>query len=177
MKGSLSTGDIDKVVLIAWPDADLAGDFMFTKTTSGFFWEARGADGRSFSISWRIKKQGCTAQHTVEAETINLTTCLRSEPLPAQFLLQKLIRKPANVLLMEDNEATITSTRKGYSPAMRHLPRVHRIAIGLLYEITTREKKQTKIATCGFTRQPLLTVRETSSRRRWTAPSSRTLST
>ena len=140
LKGSLSTGDIDKVVLIAWPDADLAGDFMSTKSTSGFFLEARGAEGRSFPISWGSKKQGCTAQHTAEAETISLATCLRSELLPAQFLLQKLIRKPVNVMMMEDNEATIPSIRKGYSPAMRHLPRVHRISIGLLNEITTREE-------------------------------------
>ena len=76
----------------------------------------------------------------MEAETISLATCLRSELLPGQFVLQKLIRKPVNAMLMEDNEATITFIRKGYSPAMRHLPRVYRISIGLLNEITTREK-------------------------------------
>ena len=65
---------------------------------------------------------------------------MRSELLPAQFLLQKLIRKPTNVMPMENNEATITSIRKGYSSAMRHLPRVHRITIGLLDETTTREE-------------------------------------
>ena len=40
---------------------------------------------------------------------------------------------------MEDNEVTITSIRKGGSPAMRHLPRIHRISLGLPNEITTRE--------------------------------------
>ena len=140
LKGSLSTGDVNEVMLIAWPDADLAGDFMTTKSTSGFFLEARGAEGRSFPISWGSKKQGCTAQHTAEAETISLATCLRSELLPAQFLLQKIIRRPVSAMVMEDNEATITSIRKGYSPAMRHLPRVHRISIGLLHEITTRDE-------------------------------------
>ena len=43
-------------------------------------------------------------------------------------------------MMMEDYEATITSIRKGYSPAMRHLPRAHRISLGLLNEITTREE-------------------------------------
>ena len=57
LKGSLSTGDIDKVVRIAWPDADLAIDFMSTKSTNGFLLEARGAEGRSFHISWGSKKQ------------------------------------------------------------------------------------------------------------------------
>ena len=140
LKGSLSTGDIDKVVLIAWPDADLAGDLMSTRSTSVFFLEVSGAEGRSFPISWGSKQQGCTAQHTAESETISLATCLRSELLPAQFPLQKLIRKPFNAMLMGDNEATITPIRKGCSPAMRHLPRVHRISIGLLNEITTREE-------------------------------------
>ena len=55
LKGSLSTGDIDKVVLIAWPDSDLAGDFMSTRNTRSFFLEAR-AERRSFSISWGSKK-------------------------------------------------------------------------------------------------------------------------
>ena len=127
------------MVLIAWPDADLAGDFMSTRSASGFFLEARGADGRSFPISWGSKKQGCTAQHTAEAETISLAACLRSELLPAQFLLQKLIRKSVNAMPM-DSEATITSIRKGYSPATRHVPRVHRISIGLRNEIATREE-------------------------------------
>ena len=140
LKGSLSTGNIDKVVLIAWPDADLAGDFMSTKNTSGFFLEVRGTEGSSFPISWRSKKQGCTAKHTAEAQTISLATCLRSELLPPQFLLQKLIRKPINVIMMIDNEATIISLRKGCSPAMRHLPRVQRISIDLLNGITTREE-------------------------------------
>ena len=52
LKGSLSTGDIDKVVLIAWPDADLAGEFMSTKNTNGFFLEPRGAEGRSFPSAY-----------------------------------------------------------------------------------------------------------------------------
>ena len=132
MKGSLSTGDVNKVVLIAWPDADLAGDFMSAKSTRGFFLEVRGAEGRSCPISWGSKKQGCTAQHTAEAETISLATCLRSELLPAQFLLQKLIRKPVNAMLMEDNGATISGRDT------RHLPRVHRISIGLPNRIATR---------------------------------------
>ena len=65
---------------------------------------------------------------------------MRSELLPDQFLLQKLIPKPVNVMMMEDNEARITSIRKEYFFAMRHLPRVHRFSIGLLKEIITGEE-------------------------------------
>ena len=106
---SLSTSVIEKVVLIAWQDADLACDLMSKINTSGFFLEARGAEGISFPISWGSKKPGCTAQHTAEAETDTFATCLRSDILPAQFFLQKLINKPIDVMMMENNEAMTTS--------------------------------------------------------------------
>ena len=42
-------------------------------------------------------------------------------------------------MLVGDNGATINSIRKRYSHAMRHLPRVHRISLGLPNETTTHE--------------------------------------
>ena len=39
LKGPITTGDVNKVVLVARPDADLAGDFKSTKRTTGFFLE------------------------------------------------------------------------------------------------------------------------------------------
>ena len=65
---------------------------------------------------------------------------MRSELLHAKFLLQKLIRTLVNVIMMDDNGAAITSIRKGYSPAVRHLPHVDGISIGLLNEITICEE-------------------------------------
>ena len=133
LKGFFSTGEINKVVLVARPDADLARDFVSTKSTSGF-------PGQLGEIRLGSKKQGCTAQHMAGAETISLATVLGSELLPAKCLLQKFIRTPVNVIMMDDTEATIISIRKAYSPTVRHLPRVDGISIGLLNEITTREE-------------------------------------
>ena len=58
LERSLCIGDVNKVVLIAWPDADFAGDFIFTKSTSGFFQVVRKAKTRSFDdaalCSWLL---------------------------------------------------------------------------------------------------------------------------
>ena len=35
LNGSLSTGDLATVQVVAWPDADLAGDIFSSKSTSG----------------------------------------------------------------------------------------------------------------------------------------------
>ena len=76
----------------------------------------------------------------MEAETTIFATCLHSELLLAQIFQQNLIRKLVNVIMIEDNEATIISIRKKYYLAMRYLSRVYRISIGLLNEIITREE-------------------------------------
>ena len=138
--GKLSTEDKGTVRLAAWPDADYAGDYNTTKSTSGFYMElvAGGTDlepERCFPVAWGSNKQGSTSQHTGEAEVVSLASCLRKELLPTQLLMEKLLRRPVNATLYEDNNAAITAVNKGYSPNMRHIPRTQRTSIGLLHEI------------------------------------------
>ena len=137
LMGTLSTEDFNEMELVAWPDADFCGDLMSARSTSGFFLEVRGKDGRSMPISWGSKKQGSTALSTCEAETISLSSCLRTEALPTQYLLQKLLRRPVRVRLMEDNAATVTAVLKGYSPALRHIPRSHKVSLSFVHEMCT----------------------------------------
>ena len=139
LMGQLSTEDRDNLTLVAWPDADLAGDLMTTKSTSGFYLEVIGSGTperaeRCFPISWGCHRQGSTSQHTGEAEIVSLASCLRKEVMPTQILLSKLLRRPVRSVLCEDNNTAIISARKGYSPNMRHLARTQRISIGLLHE-------------------------------------------
>ena len=68
-----------------------------------------------------------------------MASCMRSELLPAQYLLQKLLRRAVNAKVMEDNNACIASVEKGYSPSLRHLPRTQKISIGMLHEMIQRE--------------------------------------
>ena len=46
---------------------------------------------------------------------------------------------PIDIELCEDNSATISSIMKGFSPAMRSIPRTHRISLGILKEAITAE--------------------------------------
>ena len=139
LRGSLSTGDFENMKIVAWPDADLSGDPMDTKSTSGYFMELVGSDGRGMPLSWGAKKQGCTAVHTAEAEVVSLATCVRNEVLPMQSLLELIFRKPVDCEIMEDNAAAIIAITKGYSPTMRYLPRTQRVSLGMLSEIFSKE--------------------------------------
>lgn len=139
LSGSLAVSDRQGIRLVAWPDADLNGCYLTTKSTSGFFLELVGADGRSFPLNWGSKRQGGTAQHTAEAEVVSLASCLRSELIPMQSLLQQILQMAIPGDLMEDNNATIIAVNKGYSPAMRYLARTQRTALGLVHDVITEE--------------------------------------
>ena len=78
LTGSLCETDFAGLQAIAWPDADLNGDLMTSKSTSGFFLELAGQDGRGMPIAWGTKRQGSTSSHTCEAETVSLSTVLRT---------------------------------------------------------------------------------------------------
>ena len=130
--------------ILAWPDADLNGDYLDTKSTSGFFVEVIGKNGRGMPLSWGSRKQGSTSQHTAEAEMVSLMACLRSEAIPLQFLLQTILKTPINLEPCEDNAAAIISATTGYSPSMRHLHRTQRISIGLLHDMINEELQEGK---------------------------------
>ena len=127
---------------MAWPDADLNGDYQDTKSTSGYFLELVGADGRGMPLDWGAKKQGCTAVHTAEAEVVSLATCVRNALIPMQILLQRILQQPVDCEVMEDNAAAIVAVTKGYSPAMRHIPRTQRVSLGMLHEIFHDDPEQ-----------------------------------
>ncbi|MCP4901810.1 MAG: hypothetical protein GY906_33010, partial [bacterium] len=91
---------------------------------------------------WGAKKQGCTAVHTAEAEVVSLATCARNALIPMQILLQRILREPLDCEVMEDNAAAIVAITKGYSPAMRHIPRTQRVSLGMLHEIFHDEPEE-----------------------------------
>ena len=62
----------DNNELIAYTDADWAGDHSDRKSTSGYLARLAGA-----AISWKSRKQTCTAQSTVEAEYIAAATAAK----------------------------------------------------------------------------------------------------
>jgi hypothetical protein len=144
MTGSLSQEDLAVCYIAVWPDADLNGDLFDTKSTSGCFIELAGAEGsgRSMPLVWGAKKQDGTAQHTQEAEYISAVAWMRNEGAALQQLFQILLGRPVEVRIMEDNAAMIAAAHKGYSPSLRHLPRMQRTSLGYLYDLLTEEPEE-----------------------------------
>jgi hypothetical protein len=112
LSGVLSEADIPHLELHYWPDADLNGDMMHTKSTGGMFVELLGLNGRGMPIGYASRKQAGTALHTPEAETVSLATFLRNEILPMQGLLSILLQRPVKLVTHEDNTSTIAIIKK-----------------------------------------------------------------
>ena len=93
-------------------------------------------------LGWGSKKQGATARHTSEAETISLASCLSMEAIPVQQLVQCIMRRAVELKVMEDNMATIISINKGYSPSLRSLKRHHKVSLGFLHEAVNDERDE-----------------------------------
>ena len=134
MTGALSSFDEKHLSVHCWPDADLNGDSMHTKSTGGLYVEIQGLEGRAMPVSFGSNKHTATSLHTPESELVTLAKNLRNAMLPVQSLMQHILGRPIDMIVHEDNEPCIAIVRKGYSPSMRCLPRTHRTSIGVCHE-------------------------------------------
>ena len=137
LTGFVNTKFIGHPRIVAWPDADLAGDPNTSRSTSGHYIELCTGDQHHFPLSWGCRRQTSTSCHTCEAETVSLATCLRQQALPAQQLLDRLLGQSIDLFIKEDNSATISAIQRGYSPVLRYPKRTQRIDIGFLHETTS----------------------------------------
>ena len=71
----------DKLRLLLFVDADLAGDPGDTKSRSGGYLFLAGPN-TWFPITWISRKQTATSRSTTEAEIVALAICLFTEALP-----------------------------------------------------------------------------------------------
>ena len=62
---------------------------------------------------------------------------MQGEAPPAQHLFELILGRPFRVVVHEDNEATITIVRKGYSPKLRAMQRTHKTNTEQLHELIT----------------------------------------
>jgi hypothetical protein len=143
--------------IVAWPDADLAGDPLTSRSTSGWFVEIETDEHFRFPISWGSKRQTSTSNHTCEAETVSLSSCVRQQGIPVQLLMRYLLGHPIDLIVKEDNSATIAAITKGYSPALRYIRRTHRIDIGFLHEVFKEENAALKKAATADHRGDMFT--------------------
>ena len=135
LRGQLSTDDLNDVILVVSPDADLAGDLETAKSTTGMFLELQSKDGSRFwPLAWRSKRQGSTATSTCEAEYIAMSTTSRTEAIPMQIFLEQVLRRRVSLVCLEDNTQCLGAVKSGYSAALRSLPRTERISLSVAHE-------------------------------------------
>ena len=103
MYGELATKDKDQVVIKAWPDADLNGDWSHSKSTSGRFIELVGANSRGFPLMWACHKQTATSLCTAESETVSLKDCMKADAIAIQELFALILTRPVDMQVFEDN--------------------------------------------------------------------------
>jgi hypothetical protein len=86
-----------------------------------------------FPINRMSVKQTCQSHSTTESEIVSLNKGVKDEAIPVLNLLDIIFQRKVHCICHEDNEATITIVDKGYSPALRHIGRVHSCDLGFLH--------------------------------------------
>ena len=75
------------------------------------------------------------SRSTTESEIVSLAHSLYQEGLPALSLWAELLgRQDLELVIHEDNQATILVAKKGYSPKLRHISRTHKVNLGCISE-------------------------------------------
>jgi hypothetical protein len=112
--------DLTADTVIAYSDADHAGDLDGAKSTSGWLVYYDGA-----LIMWKSKKQGLVAHSTMEAELIGMESAYRQASWLRDLVGE--IRNPdqANlvqaIILRGDNKSGTDALNNGFPNATRHL--------------------------------------------------------
>ena len=122
-----------KVWLALFADADFAGDKADCKSIGGGFLVLTGPN-TYYPLGGLSKKHGCTSHSTAEAEIVSLNTALRTMGLPSLDLWELILGRPLQLVVYEDNQATIKIIKKGCSSKLRHVSRHHKVDIGSIHE-------------------------------------------
>ena len=99
-----------------------------------------------------MKQQTCVSHSTPEAEIVAANAAVRTEGLPALGLWQLVLGRKIDLILLEDNTATMQVLKSGKNPTMRHLNRTHRVNFAWLSEVF-RKCDQVHIAYCNTNEQ------------------------
>ena len=129
----------DSLSLELFADADFAGCPRTVRSTSGTFLALKG-EGVFIPLSASSKRQSCVSHSTTEAEVVAANTAVRAVGIPAKHFWEYILNRPVEMVLREDNQATICVIKNGYSPALRHMPRTHRVSVAWLSELIQEEE-------------------------------------
>ena len=119
--------------LHVFTDSDFASCPYTAKSTSGIVYVIRTGEC-SYPVVWQSKKQGSTARSTTEAELIAFAGALFGETMHLHTLLEVLLEYRILIHFQQDNQATITIVKAGYSAKLRGANRVHRVNLASIHE-------------------------------------------
>ena len=133
LRGILDRSELNDVEIIGYGDADLAGSRDTARSVSGCI-AGIGAKKSWMALEWGAQRQSATATATTEAELVALSRLVKSHRIPLQQLWNKFLGRPIAVRLREDNQAAIKIVEAGFSTALRHMQKHHRVSIGFLHD-------------------------------------------
>ena len=114
-------------------DADFAGDRASMRSTSGVFLALYGY--HCFSpLSGQSRKHTAVSHSTVEAEIVASDHAIRTSGLPALQLWERLLDRPLQLDVYQDNQATGRTMSTGRAPTLRHIGRTHRVSVAWIHE-------------------------------------------
>ena len=122
-----------EVSLALYSDADFAGCKNTARSTTGVFLALVGPN-TFVPLAAVSKRQTCVSHSTAEAEIVAANTAVRTIGLPTKVLMEFVLNKDVDLVLHEDNQATLRVIKTGRSPALRHLSRTHHVNIAWLTE-------------------------------------------
>jgi hypothetical protein len=137
LKGSVHD-PLDKLSLKLFADADFAGCEKTARSTSGVFLCLVGPN-TFMPLAAISKKQSCVSHSTPEAELVAVDLALRAEGLPALDVWEVILGRPVKLAFQEDNQAAIVVLQSGYSTALRHMGRTHKVCLKWLHERIVNE--------------------------------------
>ena len=105
-----------------YTDADFAGCKETGRSTTGIFLTLEGPH-TFFPLNAVSKKQSVVSHSTPEAEIVAADAALRLEGIPGLTLWDALARKKIDLIMFEDNQATLQILKTGKNPTLRHLNR------------------------------------------------------
>ena len=73
---------------------------------------------------------------------ISMAASLFGEGLPTLELVEMLLGRKVDLVIEQDNQATILVAKAGYSPKLRHITRTHKVDVGSIKEVLERDSVQ-----------------------------------
>ena len=138
LTGIVHPKEVDTLAIHCYPDADLAGSRNSARSISGAI-TGIASEHSWLPLDWHSKRQSATSTSTSESETVSLVTAAKSHVIPLQTLWSAFLGRPVKAVYWEDNSACITIIKAGYSLALRHLAKHHRISLSFAHEVTSNE--------------------------------------